>query len=67
MSKAQQKAEGFTKQLVGQMIGDELLVREGKEQERKAAGEDTAEAKPQPEQESQEERPAQSRKDKDKA
>ena len=36
MSNARAKAEGFTKQVIGQMIGDDLLVREGKEQERKA-------------------------------
>ena len=36
MSTARDKAQAFTKQLVGQMVGDELLVEEGKEQERKA-------------------------------
>jgi len=39
MSSARDKAQAFTKQLVGQMVGDELLVQEGKEQEREAAGE----------------------------
>jgi hypothetical protein len=34
MSKIREKAQGFTKQLVGEMIGDGLLVQEGKEQER---------------------------------
>jgi hypothetical protein len=34
MSKFQQKAEAQTKQLIGQMLGDELLVGEGKEQQR---------------------------------
>src|SRR5829696_6131264 len=37
MSKFQQKAEAQTKQLIGQMLGDELLVKEGKEQQREAA------------------------------
>ena len=32
MSKFQQKAEAQTKQIIGQMIGDDLLVREGQEQ-----------------------------------
>ncbi|MGQ0683766.1 hypothetical protein [Bradyrhizobium sp.] len=36
MSKIREKAQGFTKQFVGEMIGDGLLVQEGKEQERKA-------------------------------
>ena len=36
MTKVREKAQGFTKQIVGQMVGDELLVEEGKEQERKA-------------------------------
>ncbi|HKU07028.1 MAG TPA: hypothetical protein VJR30_13245 [Bradyrhizobium sp.] len=36
MSKVREKAQGFTKILVGEMIGDNLLVQEGKEQERKA-------------------------------
>ena len=43
MSKAQKKAEGITRRVIGQMIGDELLVQEGKEQERKAKGEDKSE------------------------
>jgi uncharacterized protein YjbJ (UPF0337 family) len=33
MSKLREKAQGRTKQAVGQMIGDEELVREGKAQE----------------------------------
>lgn len=33
MSQFRDKAQGRTKQVIGQMIGDELLVREGKEQE----------------------------------
>ena len=34
MSKFQQKAEAHTKQTIGQMLGDALLVQEGKEQQR---------------------------------
>jgi hypothetical protein len=37
MSKFQQKAEAQTKQIIGQMLGDELLVEEAKEQQRQAA------------------------------
>jgi uncharacterized protein YjbJ (UPF0337 family) len=36
MNKIQEKAQGRTKQIVGQMCGDEQLVQEGKEQERHA-------------------------------
>ena len=36
VSKFREKAQGRTKQTVGQMIGDEELVREGKEQEQQA-------------------------------
>jgi hypothetical protein len=36
MSKFQQKAEAQTKQIIGQMLGDELLVEEGKKQQRQA-------------------------------
>jgi hypothetical protein len=32
MSKFHDKAEAQTKQIIGQMLGDELLVREGQEQ-----------------------------------
>jgi hypothetical protein len=32
MSKFHDKAEAQTKQIIGQMLGDELLVREGREQ-----------------------------------
>jgi hypothetical protein len=39
MSRIQEKAQGHTKQAVGQMVGDEKLVREGKDQVRKAEGE----------------------------
>jgi hypothetical protein len=37
MSKFQQKAEAQTRQIIGQMLGDELLVEEGREQQRQAA------------------------------
>jgi len=43
MTKMQKKAEGRTKQIVGQMIGDDKLVLEGKEQERRADDEDVSE------------------------
>jgi hypothetical protein len=36
MSKFQQKAEAQTKQIIGQMLGDQLLVEEGKKQQREA-------------------------------
>ena len=36
MSHARDKAQGLTKQVIGQMIGDQLLVREGREQEHAA-------------------------------
>jgi hypothetical protein len=36
MSKFQQKAEAQTKQIIGQMLGDERLVAEAKEQQREA-------------------------------
>ena len=36
MSKLREKTQGLTKQVVGQMVGDEALVREGKEQEQNA-------------------------------
>jgi hypothetical protein len=36
MSKFQERAEAQTKQIIGQMLGDELLVQEGKEQQREA-------------------------------
>ena len=36
MSKFQQKAEAQTKQIIGQMLGDELLVEEAREQQRQA-------------------------------
>jgi hypothetical protein len=38
MSKFHEKVEAQTKQIIGQMLGDELLVREGKEQHRQATG-----------------------------
>ena len=36
MSHSREKAQGFTKQLIGEMIGDRLLVQEGKEQQQHA-------------------------------
>ena len=39
MTRIQEKAQGHTKQAVGQMVGDEKLVLEGKDQVRKADGE----------------------------
>jgi imidazoleglycerol phosphate synthase glutamine amidotransferase subunit HisH len=36
MSKFQQKVEAQTKQIIGEMLGDQLLVEEGKEQQRQA-------------------------------
>jgi hypothetical protein len=36
MSKFQQRAEAQTKQIIGQMLGDALLVEEAKEQQRQA-------------------------------
>jgi len=35
MSKFHEKAEAQTKQIIGQMLGDELLVQEGKKQQRR--------------------------------
>jgi uncharacterized protein YjbJ (UPF0337 family) len=43
MSRLQKKAEGRTKQIVGQMIGDDRLVDEGKDEERRADDEDAGE------------------------
>jgi uncharacterized protein YjbJ (UPF0337 family) len=42
MMRLQQKAQGRTKQAVGQMIGDDKLVLEGKEEERRAEENDAA-------------------------
>ena len=39
MTTLQEKAQGHTKQVVGQMVGDDKLVLEGKDQVRKAEGE----------------------------
>jgi hypothetical protein len=36
MSKFREKIQGITKQTVGQVIGDNALVRQGREQEREA-------------------------------
>jgi len=32
MSAVREKAQGYTKRIIGEMIGDQLLVREAKEQ-----------------------------------
>lgn len=34
MSKFHEKAEAQTQQIIGQMLGDEVLVQEGKKQQR---------------------------------
>lgn len=39
MTKLREKVQARTMQVVGQMIGDEKLVQEGKEEERKADAE----------------------------
>lgn len=38
MTRLREKAQGHTKQAVGQMLGDDELVREGRDQVRKAEG-----------------------------
>ena len=43
MTRVQEKAQGFTKRTVGQMIGDDQLVAEGNEQVERA---EQAEEKP---------------------
>ncbi|MBV9563467.1 MAG: CsbD family protein [Bradyrhizobium sp.] len=44
MTRLQEKARGRTKQAVGQIIGDDRLVLEGKAEERNAEEKDTADA-----------------------
>jgi len=46
MMKLQKKAQARTKQIVGQMIGDDQLVMEGKEEERRANNDDLGESEP---------------------
>ena len=41
MTKLQEKSQAQVKQFVGQMVGDDRLVLEGKEQQRQAEREDT--------------------------
>jgi len=36
MTAVREKAQGYTRQIIGEMIGDELLVREGKERQQHA-------------------------------
>jgi len=43
MSKFHEKAEAQTKQIIGQMLGDELLVQEGKKQQREATEPESSE------------------------
>ena len=45
MSKFHEKAQAKTKQIVGQMVGDDRLVQEGQEQEQKAEEKDDARKK----------------------
>ena len=40
MSKFREKAEAQTEQIIGRMLGDELLVREGQERSRKVESDD---------------------------
>jgi uncharacterized protein YjbJ (UPF0337 family) len=52
MNKFREKVQGRTKQVVGQMIGDDALVNEGKDQERTSdhaeeSGKDTSDQAPQ--------------------
>jgi uncharacterized protein YjbJ (UPF0337 family) len=52
MSKFREKAQARTKQIVGEMVGDDRLVQEGKEQERTAkeknrSSDDHADSSPQ--------------------
>ena len=42
MSKFQQKAEAQTKQIIGQMLGDDLLVEEGRKQQRQVRDQGSA-------------------------
>jgi hypothetical protein len=46
MRRLQKKAQARTKQMVGQMIGDDLLVKEGEEEARRAESEDAGEPPP---------------------
>jgi uncharacterized protein YjbJ (UPF0337 family) len=46
MSKLREKAEGRTKEMVGQMIGDQKLEREGKEEAQNAERADDKSAEP---------------------
>jgi len=46
MNRLREKAQGRTKQAVGQMVGDDQLVLEGKEQERLAEKERSTSEEP---------------------
>jgi uncharacterized protein YjbJ (UPF0337 family) len=48
MTRIHDKAQGRTKQIVGQMIGDDKLVLEGKEEARKAEQPEKKEARDRP-------------------
>jgi uncharacterized protein YjbJ (UPF0337 family) len=48
MTRLHDKAQGRTKQIVGQMIGDDKLVLEGKDEERKAEKAEAKEARDRP-------------------
>ena len=48
MTRFQQKVQAQTMQIIGQMIGDDRLVREGKEEERQAEEQEKESAENQP-------------------
>ena len=48
MSAVREKAQGYTKQIVGQMIGDGQLVQEGKEQQEHAEDQGGKSSPPEP-------------------
>jgi hypothetical protein len=52
MTAVREKAQGYTRQIIGEMIGDELLVREGKEQQQHSEEQSEAPSSAYPEQDS---------------
>jgi hypothetical protein len=48
MTRFQQKVQAQTMQIIGQMIGDDRLVRKGKEEERQAEEQENESAENQP-------------------
>jgi hypothetical protein len=48
MTRFQQKVQAQTMQIIGQMIGDDRLVHEGKEEERQAEEQENESAENQP-------------------